>query len=149
MSHREDHTAFERSLNVGFVGGAVVFLVFLSFLLLGFGVSNVILGVGVLLVPLLCVLTYYLSGGKTRDLGYYMDGYWYDEYPEWWGEGVPTSRKENAEPDSLATLRERYASGELTDEQFEHKLDRLLQTDTRENATEWRARTRERELSKE
>lgn len=40
--------------------------------------------------------------------------------------------------DAIETLRERYARGDLTDEQFERKLDRLLQTDTPENAAEWR-----------
>lgn len=36
--------------------------------------------------------------------------------------------------DALAALRERYARGELTDEQFERKLDRLLDTETIEAA---------------
>ncbi len=35
--------------------------------------------------------------------------------------------------DALARLRERYADGELTDEQFERKVERLLETDTLEN----------------
>jgi uncharacterized membrane protein len=43
--------------------------------------------------------------------------------------------------DALSTLRERYANGELTDTQFERKLDRLLETETPENAAEWRDRT--------
>jgi hypothetical protein len=55
-------------------------------------------------------------------------------------------KRENAEQtpstqDALSTLRERYANGDLTDEQFERKLDRLLKTETPENATEWRERT--------
>lgn len=40
--------------------------------------------------------------------------------------------------DALETLRERYAAGELTDEQFERKLERLLNTETLENAAQWR-----------
>ena len=39
--------------------------------------------------------------------------------------------------DALETLRDRYARGELTDEQFERKLERLLETETLENAEEW------------
>ncbi|WP_207588454.1 SHOCT domain-containing protein [Halomontanus rarus] len=35
--------------------------------------------------------------------------------------------------DALETLRERYARGELTDEQFEQRLDRLLETETLED----------------
>ncbi|WP_380681429.1 SHOCT domain-containing protein [Salinigranum sp. GCM10025319] len=43
--------------------------------------------------------------------------------------------------DPLATLRDRYARGELTDEQFERKLEALLETETIE-AVEDRARRR-------
>ena len=35
--------------------------------------------------------------------------------------------------DALETLRERYARGELTDEQFERKLERLVETETLED----------------
>ncbi|WP_096390573.1 SHOCT domain-containing protein [Halopenitus persicus] len=38
--------------------------------------------------------------------------------------------------DALETLRERYARGELTDEQFERKLERLLETETLEDAAD-------------
>lgn len=39
--------------------------------------------------------------------------------------------------DALETLRTRYAASELTDEQFEHKLERLLEVETVEDATSW------------
>jgi uncharacterized membrane protein len=42
--------------------------------------------------------------------------------------------------DALQTLRDRYARGELTDEQFERKLERLLETETLEDAED-RARS--------
>lgn len=45
--------------------------------------------------------------------------------------------------DALETLRDRYAAGELTDEQFERKLDRLLETETVEDANRWRREVRE------
>jgi uncharacterized membrane protein len=35
--------------------------------------------------------------------------------------------------DALATLRERYARGDLSDAQFEAKLERLLEVETRED----------------
>jgi len=60
---------------------------------------------------------------------------------------TPTERSgtnDEAVTDALATLRERYARGELTDDQFERKLDALLETDSPENAAEWRTRDRER-----
>ncbi|GAA0508712.1 Short C-terminal domain-containing protein [Halorubrum aquaticum] len=47
--------------------------------------------------------------------------------------------------DAIDRLRTRYAEGDLTDEQFERKLDRLLETETPEDAEEWRERERERD----
>jgi uncharacterized membrane protein len=46
--------------------------------------------------------------------------------------------------DALETLRDRYARGELTDEQFERKVERLLETESLEDLED---RTRERERS--
>ncbi|QUO47134.1 MULTISPECIES: SHOCT domain-containing protein [Halorubrum] len=45
--------------------------------------------------------------------------------------------------DALERLRTRYANGDLTDEQFERKLDRLLETETPEDAAEWAQRNRD------
>jgi uncharacterized membrane protein len=44
--------------------------------------------------------------------------------------------------DTLETLRDRYARGELTDEQFERKLDHLLETESVEETAESRSRSR-------
>ena len=63
--------------------------------------------------------------------------WWNDESWNWWGwdgnrrREEPTERDELDEPttDALATLRDRYARGDLTDEQFERKLDALLETE--------------------
>lgn len=41
---------------------------------------------------------------------------------------------ESAETDPLAMLRERYARGELTEAEFERRLDRLLETEDIETA---------------
>lgn len=43
----------------------------------------------------------------------------------------PTSRR-----DALDSLRDRYARGELSDEEFERKVERLLETETLEDARE-------------
>lgn len=76
--------------------------------------------------------------------------WWGDEsWDEWWGEESDSSaddeseepdrrpgREATAEPnnrEALETLRTRYAAGELTDEQFERKLERLLETETLED----------------
>ena len=45
----------------------------------------------------------------------------------------------------LETLRRRYAAGELSDEQFEHKLEQLLETETIEDVEARAARERMRE----
>lgn len=47
--------------------------------------------------------------------------------------------------DALETLRQRYAQGDLTDEQFERKLERLLDTDSLESAEDRVRAERERE----
>ena len=61
---------------------------------------------------------------------------------EWWDqdereriETEPTGTDREAR-DALETLRDRYAAGELTDEQFERKLERLLETETLEDVAE-------------
>jgi uncharacterized membrane protein len=60
----------------------------------------------------------------------------------------PSAKRSNTNADStpnaLATLRNRYARGELTDDQFERKLDALLETEHPESAAEWRTREHER-----
>lgn len=44
---------------------------------------------------------------------------------------------EGSARDALETLRDRYARGELSEKQFERKLERLLDTETVEDAEEW------------
>ncbi|SEP80390.1 SHOCT domain-containing protein [Natrinema salaciae] len=72
---------------------------------------------------------------------------WADDYlpaAEAESDGETTSGEPEADArDALETLRERYAAGELTDDQFERKLERLLDTETLEDAQAWaRDRTR-------
>lgn len=78
-----------------------------------------------------------------------------DDWEEWVDEDefeMPTDEESAGEADAetpLESLRRRYANGELTDEQFEQKLDRLLETETLEDVQEYRERAsaeREREL---
>ena len=93
-------------------------------------------------VPLVALLY-----GDESDRTEWVEDWWGDS---WWGESDEEVREEQSssvEPatnrrDALETLRERYARGELTDEQFERKLDRLLDTETIEDIED---RTRERE----
>ena len=46
--------------------------------------------------------------------------------------------------DPLTSLRDQYARGDLTDEEFERKLDGVLEIESPENAAEWRELTKER-----
>ncbi|WP_200531251.1 SHOCT domain-containing protein [Halorubrum sp. LN27] len=78
------------------------------------------------------------------------------------GEDFPLVESETADGESaaattedpLATLRERYASGEIGEEEFERKLDRLLETEElndradggSDRADGGRERDRERDL---
>jgi uncharacterized membrane protein len=64
------------------------------------------------------------------------------EWSDWSGEADQETSSETShtdESDPLETLRERYARGELTDEQFERKLERLLETETVEDAEAFHA----------
>jgi hypothetical protein len=103
------------------------------------------------IAPAMAMFTYLRLGGDIDELGdaigttqtdTEVDGPVGDEQREITMD-EPRDRDDDSAPDSLATLRDRYATGELTDEQFEHKVDQLLQTETPEKAAEWRERTRD------
>ena len=73
---------------------------------------------------------------------------------EWWDDDVEgveeeTETSTSEDDDALQELRSRYARGELTDEQFERKLERLLETETLEDVEEETHRSRETELDRE
>lgn len=57
----------------------------------------------------------------------------------------PNAETDTTTQDALDTLRERYARGDLTEQQFERKLTRLLETETPETAVEWHEKQRETE----
>ncbi|WP_430505346.1 SHOCT domain-containing protein [Haloparvum sp. PAK95] len=61
-----------------------------------------------------------------------------EDRAEWWSEGESsdserTATAESDRRDALQTIRDRYARGELTEEQFERKLETLLETETLED----------------
>lgn len=71
---------------------------------------------------------------------------WFGTKEDWFGASSTDAENEADEPsnrDALETLRYRYAQGDLTDEQFERKLERLLETDTLESVED-RRRARKR-----
>ena len=51
-----------------------------------------------------------------------------DTVTQWWSNEDHASTPSSDES-ALQTLRDRYARGELTDEEFERKLERLLETE--------------------
>jgi uncharacterized membrane protein len=73
-----------------------------------------------------------------------------EDLEEWWDDDadVATDEADASEDDALDTLRKRYARGELTDEQFERKLERLLEVETLEDAEDEKRRA-EREYARE
>ena len=79
----------------------------------------------------------------------------HDPDPLWGRHGETAERDDESADtaDALERLRTRYANGDLTDEQFERKLDRLLETETPEDAVEWaernRSDARERDVERE
>jgi len=50
--------------------------------------------------------------------------------------GATHDPERDREDDALATLRERYARGDLTEAEFERRVERLLETEDRETASE-------------
>lgn len=73
-----------------------------------------------------------------------------DAIDEWWNgddrdRSERTERESTEREDPLETLRDRYARGELTDAEFERKLDRLLETESIEAAAERHEREVDRE----
>ncbi|WP_255193424.1 SHOCT domain-containing protein [Natronobeatus ordinarius] len=86
---------------------------------------------------LLLVPTFAILSGETMAVG--TDP---DEVERWMDVAERAKERgrngnETADENSLETLRDRYARGELTDEQFEHKLERLLETETLEDVEKW------------
>jgi uncharacterized membrane protein len=61
-----------------------------------------------------------------------------EDIEEWWEDDDVQTADSDTEDDALETLRRRYAQGELTDEQFERKLDRLLETETLEDVEDYK-----------
>jgi uncharacterized membrane protein len=65
------------------------------------------------------------------------------------GSDTTTASDEADEEAALQRLRRRYAEGELTDEQFERKLERLLETETLEDVEDARRGTDPAETPRE
>ena len=127
-----------------------------STLVVGLGLAALFLGAEsfwlvfvlgfVVLVPLVALL----FGDESDRAEWWDDSWGEDWFDDWWGssstddaddEREDTSKDEGE--DSLSIVRRRYARGELTDAQFERKLERLLETETLEDVED---RQRAREL---
>lgn len=58
-----------------------------------------------------------------------------EEIAEWWEDEDVTIPEETNETDPLETLKNRYAAGELSEAEFERKLERLLEIEESEGKT--------------
>jgi uncharacterized membrane protein len=121
--------------NATAVASTVVTGIWLAALLTGQGWWLGALIFGYLVVVPIVALLY----GDEDDRREWWDDWVDDEsWEEWWNDWVGSERAEpddrpESNRDALATLRDRYARGELTDEQFERKLEKLLETETLES----------------
>ncbi|XVH31938.1 SHOCT domain-containing protein [Haloferacaceae archaeon DSL9] len=93
----------------------------------------------IVVVPLVALLY-----GDENDRSEWIDGWTSQSDSDATSETKPIEERGDA-ADPLQVLRDRYARGELTDDQFERKLDRLLETETLEELEERRVRERLRE----
>lgn len=89
--------------------------------------------------------------GDDEDVEGWWDDMWDDDWWDWSSSNErsnePTETVEPNNRDALETLKNRYARGELTDEQFERKLERLMENDTVEDVEE-RLRRKERDVER-
>ncbi|MWG36762.1 SHOCT domain-containing protein [Halomarina oriensis] len=99
----------------------------------------------VVVIPLVALL---FGSDEDRE-AHWESEQWWGSAEDWFGTGSNSdAERDRTEPvpssapdeTPLETLRRRYAAGELTDAQFEAKLERLLETDTLENVEERAAR---------
>ncbi|EJN58893.1 SHOCT domain-containing protein [Halogranum rubrum] len=98
----------------------------------------------VIVVPIVSML----FGDDDEEADNWLDSDWWDDL---WNSSVTVGTTDEKPEETtttetpLETLRRRYAAGELTDEQFERKLERLLETETLEDVEERAAREQLRE----
>ncbi|WP_224335468.1 SHOCT domain-containing protein [Haloprofundus halobius] len=103
----------------------------------------------IVVVPLVALL---FGDDEDRKEWWDDDDWWDDDWwNDWWGSSTDEEKQERKSDDSTAvetdetpleTLRRRYAAGELTEAQFERKLELLLETETLEDVED-RARARD------
>lgn len=60
--------------------------------------------------------------------------------PEWWG-GRERPETSTDESDPVTRLQRRYADGELSTDEFEHRLDRLVESDAAQSPRSTASRT--------
>lgn len=111
----------------------------------------VIFAVGLfVIVPLIGLL---FGADDWRKWDPLSDEFWEDIFGETDSETeTKTDSEEDPQGDPLTTLRDRYAQGKLTDEQFERKLELLLETESIEDVQdqfEDQSRSRERVAERE
>lgn len=95
----------------------------------GLTVLGAVLASGTVLAPAIAIIGWLIVAPVLAILTYYED-----------------EETESTESAPLSTLRERYARGELTEEEFERRTERLIETESESERTKER---RERERVRE
>ncbi|MFB6223722.1 MAG: SHOCT domain-containing protein [Haloarcula sp.] len=95
-------------------------------------------GLGSTIAPVSIILGWFILGPLVALLGSALPMI---ESPDTDVEGSSQTVQTNMETDPVDQLRERYARGELTDSEFERRLDRLLETESLSASTERENRT--------
>ncbi|MFC7204811.1 SHOCT domain-containing protein [Haloferax namakaokahaiae] len=105
--------------------------IWLSALLLGFDWWLVFMLIGyIVILPIVDMLT----DGYSSSMPEEFERTWEETFnPKKSADSTGTDDETPSNRDALNTLRDRYARGELTDEQFERKLERLLETESLED----------------
>ncbi len=94
----------------------------------------------IVIIPLVALLF-----GDEKDRKEWLDD-WTPGQSETTSESDATDTRDDEDP--LTALRRRYAEGELTDEQFERKVEALLETETIEHAADRVDRNRSSEAGR-
>lgn len=112
----------QEGTKIGAVGGAIVPIVLFPFLLvmisiMGMAAGPEMIGAGMFIVPVYVLFTAFVAG--LGALGGFLGGSYAEEQHR------PEAGR-HSRTDAVETLKRRYAEGEITEAEFEHRLEKLI-----------------------